>query len=179
MNCWKSININNRYGNQKIAILSLLTMLLSFIVIYTGVSTGVDGSTLDDNNVFPFILGIILMYPFHKLLHLLPLLCVKSKIKMQKNHYLFFPLLTIKIYDPIRKSLFILTLITPFIIFTALMLIGAVLFPSYIHYSTILLSLHIGMCVSDFIKLKNILSSPRKCMIEEYEDQIQLLIPKP
>lgn len=58
------------------------------------------------------------------------------------------------------------------------MLILTVLYPAYIHYFTIILSLHIGLCVSDFITLKNVLNSPQNCYVEEHEDGIEILISK-
>lgn len=178
MNCWKSINLNKQYGNHKIIILSLLTMLLSFIIIYTFISTGIASDRLNDNHIVFFLLVIFFMYPLHKILHLLPLLFVKNKIKIKNQPFMFVPIVTIKIVEPISKCLFIVTLITPFIVFSTLVLLSTLMFPSYAHYLTILLSLHIGLCVSDFITLKNILNSPPKCLIEEFEDDIQLLIRK-
>ncbi|MEH6943547.1 DUF3267 domain-containing protein [Bacillus sp. JJ722] len=178
MNCWKSINLNRQYGNHKIFILSLLTMLLSFIIIYTFISTGIASDRFNDNHIVFFLLIIFFMYPLHKILHLLPLLFVRNKIKIQNQPFMFVPLVTIKIVEPISKWLFIVTLITPFIVLTNLLLLYTFMFPFDAHYLTVLLSLHIGMCVSDFITLKNILYSPPKCLIEEFEDDIRLLIRK-
>ncbi|WP_042349662.1 DUF3267 domain-containing protein [Bacillus massiliigorillae] len=178
MNCWKSINLNKQYGNHKIVILSLLTMLLSFIIIYTFISTGIASDRLNDNHIVFFLLIIFFMYPIHKILHLLPLLFVKSKIKILNKPFMYLPIITIKIVEPISKWLFIVTLLTPFIVVSTFVLLCTLMFPSYAHYLTILLSLHIGLCVSDLITLKNIFFSPPRCLIEEFEDDIQLLVRK-
>lgn len=178
MNCWKSFNINKQYGNHKIFILSILTMLFSFILIYTFISTGITSVRLNDNHVVLFLLIMLFMYPVHKLFHLLPLLITGKKTKIHSETFFFVPIITIKIIEPIRKWLFVLTLIMPFVLFTTIVSFCMVQFPSYAHYLTILLSFHIGLCVSDFITLKNILYSPPKCLIEEFEDDIQLLVRK-
>lgn len=178
MHCWKSINLNKQYGYQKICILSLLTMLLSFVTIYTIISLGFADGKLRDDYTIMFIGGLIILYPIHKLLHLLPLLFAVNKLKMQTGPLKFCPTFSIKVKEPISKRLFLLALLTPIVIGSSFLLFCALLYPSYAHYFTILLSLHIGICVSDIISLKNVMNSPQKCFVEENEDGFEILISK-
>ncbi|WP_163101699.1 DUF3267 domain-containing protein [Peribacillus alkalitolerans] len=176
MNCWKSINLSKQYGLPKIMILSLLTMLLSFAVIYTFLSVGINPEKLNDDRYVWLFLGILIIYPLHKLLHYLPLMKNLDKVKWYMGPYKYFPIFSIRVTEPIHKNLFILALISPFIIITACLSAGALLFEHYAHYFTILLSLHMGLCVSDFISIKNILGSPNRCFIEENENGYEILV---
>lgn len=63
----------------------------------------------------------------------------------------------VNVHDPIRKHLYLLTLVLPFVIMSVTLIGCALSFPHYIHYFTILLSLHTGLCVSDFIYIKTLL----------------------
>jgi Putative zincin peptidase len=177
MNCWKSINLSKQYGLPRIMILSLLTMLLSFTILYTILSMGITPTKLYDDRYVWLFLGILIIYPLHKLLHYLPLVRHLDKVKWSMGQYKFFPI-SIRVIDPIQKNLFILALISPFIIITSCLSAGALIFEHYAHYFTILLSLHIGLCVTDFISIKNILGSPNQCFIEENEDGYEILVSK-
>ncbi|WP_108671914.1 DUF3267 domain-containing protein [Peribacillus acanthi] len=178
MNCWKSINFSKQYGWPRIMILSFLTMLLSFTVIYTFLSVGVNPAKLYDDRYVWLFVGIFIIYPLHKMLHFLPLMGHIDKVKFSMGPYKFFPIVSFRVIEPIHKNLFILALLSPFIIITTCLSAGALLLEHYAHYFTILLSLHIGLCVSDFISIKNILGSPNRCFIEENEDGYEILVSK-
>lgn len=179
MQCWKSINLNQKYGNQRIFIISILIMLLSFITIYTFISLGNTTEQLRDDYDLIFLGGIIMIYPIHKFLHLLPLLFVAKKIKVQSRRpYKFLPVIDIQVKDPISKWLFLLSLLTPFVIISSTLLFFTIIQPLYSHYFTILLSIHIGICVPDFITFRSILHSPQNSYVEESEEDLKILICK-
>ncbi|MFS0782975.1 DUF3267 domain-containing protein [Bacillus sp. 1P06AnD] len=176
MHCWKSVNLTKQYGSHRILIISLLTMLLSFVTIYALISAGFPKSKLHDDYTILFIGGIFMLYPLHKLLHLLPLLFSINKLKIQSKQLFFIPRFSIKVKEPITKMLFLLSLMTPFIVITGLCLYFAIIIPSYAHYFTILLSLHIGLCASDAITLCNILRTPKYCYVEENDEGFEILV---
>lgn len=171
MHCWKSIN---KYQQSKIRMLSLLSMMAFFIFIYP-IFSFFAVKSFSDNYAYLFIIGIILLYPIHKLLHFLPLLLVAKKSTFTLKFKKYFAI-DIMLNTPLSKNLFLIALITPFIVVSAGLILGCVFFPFYAHYFIILLSLHFGLCVSDFIMLKNILQSPQRCFIEENDESFEILV---
>lgn len=178
MNCWKTINISRQYGSQKLFILSSLTMLFSFIILYVPV-TYLSVYPLKSNHFLLLVLSLLMMYPFHKLLHFLPIVHLGDRIKKNVDFYGgFIPVIRICVEDPIRKWTFLLALFFPFLFIGLLIIMGYVLLPNYSHYFTILLSYHIGLCVSDFIRAKNILFAPNHSFIEENDEGFEILVNK-
>lgn len=177
MHCWKSINKSKQYGRSRIRMLSLLFMLCCFILIYP-IFSFFAVNNLSDRYALLFIAGIILLYPIHKLLHFIPLLAVakRTSFTLKARNYLAFDIMLIA---PLRKRLFIIVLITPFLLISTTLLIGCILLPIYAHYFIILFSFHFGLCASDFIMLKNILQSPHRCFIEENEESFEILVDQP
>jgi len=176
MNSWKSINLSRQYGNQRIFFLSLFTILLSFIAIYTLIAPFMTGYAMYDDHCVFLLTFTILLYPFHKLLHYLPLLGKLQKIRTQITYnYYVFPTVKIIVHEPISKQLFLLTLFMPFFIVSLGLLSCTLTFPHYTHYFTILFALHTGLCVTDFICIKNISGSPDRCLVEEHADGYDIL----
>lgn len=178
MNCWKTINIAKQYGSQKLFILSSLTMLFSFIILYVPV-TYLSGYPLKSNHFLLLIVSLLLMYPTHKLFHFLPIAHLGDRVKKTVEFAGgFFPVIRISVEDPIRKWTFLLALFFPFLSIGLLIFFGYMLLPNYSHYFTILLAYHIGLCVSDFIRAKNILFAPNHSFIEENDEGFEILINK-
>nr|WP_295971170.1 DUF3267 domain-containing protein [uncultured Bacillus sp.] len=177
MNCWKAINIQKQYGTKRVFILSSLTMLLTFIFLFVPATYVFVPRAFNDNYIVHFLIVIWLMFFLHKFFHLLPLLHLGKKVKktfMMK--YGIFPHLNIRVHEPIPKWLFLLSLLTPFIMINTLLFICCNFFSYYVHYFVILLAYHIGISVSDFICIKNVLSAPNQAYIEETEDGFDILL---
>ncbi|MBD3110255.1 DUF3267 domain-containing protein [Bacillus sp. AGMB 02131] len=177
MHCWKSINKTRLYGRSRIRIVSLLFMLCCFIFVYP-IFSFFAVNNLSDKHAFLFIIGIIMLYPIHKLLHFIPLLAVAKRTAFTLKPRKYFAI-DIMLNAPLRKRLFIIVLITPFLVVSTIMLIACILLPVYAHYFIILFSFHFGLCASDFIMLKNILQSPHRCFIEENEESFEILVEQP
>lgn len=177
MHCWKSINKNKQYGRSKIWMLSLLLMMGCFIFIYP-IFSFFTVNNLSDKHALLFVLGIILLYPIHKLLHFIPLLLVAKSTTFTLKFKKYFAV-DIMLNSPLSKSLFLFVLLTPFLVISSALIIGSILFPIYAHYFIILFSFHFGLCTSDFIMLKNILQSPQRCFIEENDESFEILVEQP
>ncbi|MBR8645671.1 DUF3267 domain-containing protein [[Brevibacterium] frigoritolerans] len=65
----------------------------------------------------------------------------------------------VNVHDPIRKHLYLLTLVLPFVIMSVTLIGCALSFPHYIHYFTILLSLHTRLMRIGFYLYKNLIGS--------------------
>ncbi|WP_430087340.1 DUF3267 domain-containing protein [Peribacillus butanolivorans] len=179
MNSWKTIDVTKQYGSCRLIIFSVFTILMSFVMIYTLLSVFSTHVALYDDQTMVFFSLLLLLYPVHKLLHYLPLrlLCKKVKTSWSLKWRLVLTC-KINVHYPIRKHLYLLTLVLPFLIMSVLLIGCALSYPHYIHYFTILFSLHTGLCVSDFIYIKNLVGSPGHSFIEEHGEGYDILIQK-
>ncbi|MGG3926791.1 DUF3267 domain-containing protein [Metabacillus fastidiosus] len=178
MNCWKTINISKDYGFYRLSFLSILSMIIAFIIIYLPINFIFPTTHFKEVPFLLFIFLLIGLVPFHKFLHIVPLLLSGNRMTYQWKVYLFIPTIRVKPCYSTKKLYMLLSLMTPFITVTTLFTILGFHFPSYIHYFCIATAFHIGICISDFIFIKQILKAPRKCYIEEFEDSFEVLINK-
>ncbi|MBS4188770.1 DUF3267 domain-containing protein [Bacillus sp. FJAT-49705] len=179
MNSWKTINFSKQYGSQRLFILSSLTMLLTFILAYVPAQFLFKAKTLQDNYFILLLFGLWLIYPLHKLFHYLPIAHHSKKIKkMLTIRYGIFPIIQIKVFEPISKWQFIIALFMPFVVINSLIAWACFIFPHYVHYFTILLAFHVGICLSDIICVKNVLFAPKSSYIEENDDGFEILLHK-
>ncbi|WP_102271918.1 DUF3267 domain-containing protein [Cytobacillus massiliigabonensis] len=177
MNCWKTININKHYGSQRLFFMSSLTMLLTFIIIFVPAQYLFGATSFYDNYFLLFIICLWIMYPFHKLLHYLPIAHLGNKVKkIGTMKYGLLPIIHVKVNEPIAKWKFIIALFTPFVTINSLLILACFCFPHYVHYSTILLAFHVGICFSDFVCAKNVLSAPNHSYIEENDEGFEILL---
>ncbi|MBY0123079.1 DUF3267 domain-containing protein [Bacillus sp. S/N-304-OC-R1] len=179
MNSWKTINFSRQYGSQRLFILSSLTMLLTFIFVYVPAQFLFNAYTFYDNYFILFIFGLWLIYPLHKLLHYLPIAHHVNKVKKGLSfRYGFVPKIHVTVFEPISKWQFILALFTPFIVINSMLIFACYIYPHYLHYFTIMLAFHVGLCLPDLICAKNVLFAPNSSYIEEDDDGIQILLHK-
>jgi hypothetical protein len=152
-------------------------MILAFMLLYIPITYVFMPDSFHDSHILILVFGIILMYPVHKLFHYLPFAHLGSKVKkILSFKYGLYPIIHVRVQEPISKKFFLFGLFMPSIMITGLLFFGGFLFPQYIHYLTILLAFHIGMSVPDFICGFNIISAPKNAYIEENEDGFQILI---
>lgn len=177
MNSWKTVNFSKQYGSQRIYFMSSLTMILCFIIFYVPAQYLFEANVLYDNYFILFVMAIWLIYPFHKLLHFVPVAHLGNKMKKLLEFKCgVFPIIQIKIYEPISKWLFLFALLFPFIIINSILIGACILFPHYVHYFTILLAFHVGICFPDMICAKNVITAPNCSYIEENDDGIEILL---
>ncbi|MGM0876264.1 MAG: DUF3267 domain-containing protein [Bacillota bacterium] len=125
-----------------------------------------------------FVLVMVSMIPIHKLLHALPLLVSGYRVSLKIKYYYMLPIFQIKSCNGIKKVNMLLSLIAPFLFFTSVFFLGGVSFPAYMHYFCIAMAFHIGLCVPDFIFIRQLLFAPKTCFIEEFEDGFDVLVQK-
>ncbi|GKU81692.1 DUF3267 domain-containing protein [Niallia sp. NCCP-28] len=179
MNCWKTINLQKQYGMQRLFIISSLTMLITFLFLYVPFTAYFSQNRLNDNYFSLFLLCIAITYPAHKLLHYLPMIPLGKKVKkIVYINYHFFPVIYFRAQEPIKKWNFVIASITPVIVLNAVFIGCCFLFTHYVHYFLILFAYHFGMCVPDFIRMKNLWKAPNQCFVEENEDGFEILINK-
>lgn len=119
------------------------------------------------------------MYPLHKFFHFLPIAHLGDRVKKSVDLVGgFIPVIRICVEDPIKKWNFLIALFFPFLFIGIFIFIGYIELPNYSHYFTIILAYHIGLCVSDFIRAKNILFAPNNSYIEENDEGFEILVYK-
>ncbi|KIL45600.1 DUF3267 domain-containing protein [Jeotgalibacillus soli] len=178
MHCWKSINVKKQYGFYRIFMLSTISVLtiFSFLHIFSRIFSG---DPLQDHYFSFFIIGFFLIYPIHKAFHVLPLIYYMNKITIRTRFVFYFvPIMFLRVKKPIPKILFIIALIFPFVMVNGILLTGAVSFPNYAHYFTMLTAYHSGICLVDFLYAKYLFRSPKDALIEEFDEGYEILVPE-
>lgn len=176
VNCWKTIDISRDYGSQRIIIISVISMLLSFIILYLPLSILFPKAYLHDDGILLLILSLIFTPTIHKLFHILPLVLFRIKIKLDMKRYFVFPNVTYSICQTVGKKLSILSLVAPTVLITLPSILLCFIYPSYMHYFSIVAAFNIGLSLIDYIYLFMCLKAPRKCFIENYEGGFDILI---
>lgn len=177
MHCWKTINVQKQYGHDRIFLFSMIFVFAVFSCFYISINVFRHGPISDA--LFPlFLTGVLIIYPLHKLLHFIPVAGQRHHLRYSViKRFGFIPTLNMRIHEPIMKSRYMVSLILPFIIINSALIVGAIMFPSYRHYFTILLAYHCGLCLIDLLYFKHLLKTPKKALIEETEKGFEILIP--
>ena len=177
LHCWKTINVKKQYGFDRIFMLSLLLVLAVFSFFYVVIEI-LNDNPLSDDRFIIFLLSFILLYPTHKAIHYLPLIRYRNRIHFSvKTQFGIIPILSIRVKEPVPKTLFLFALLAPFFIINTILITGAFTFPEFGHYFTMLLSYHCGLCLIDLLYIKNLARSPKKALIEETETGYEILVP--
>lgn len=150
--------------------------MMVFSVFYILITAYKDNPVSDQ--LFPlFVLVFLMIYPIHKLLHFLPLMRFRSRLRFSiEKHFNIIPVLAMRIHEPILKSRYIVALIVPFMALNSILIVGAIIFPTFRHYFAILLAYHCGLCVMDLLYVKHLIRSPKQALIEETDKGFEILI---
>ncbi|WP_019414344.1 DUF3267 domain-containing protein [Paenisporosarcina sp. TG20] len=177
MHCWKTINVKKQYGFDRIFMLSSIIVMAVFSLFYVTLEI-LNDSTLSDERFAIFLLSFILIYPTHKALHCIPLFRYRNNIQLSvKKQFSIMPILSIRIKEPVPKSLFLFALLAPLVIINSILIIGAFVFPVFGHYFAMLLAYHCGLCLIDLLYIQNLARSPKKALIEETDTGYEILVP--
>ena len=173
--CTREIDINARFGLPRLAFLGFVTTIISFLICYE-IMHYYSNEPLTDHYFLLFVLGALLLYPLHKVFHLLFLLPYYKSFRIYKiNKKKALPFYNVYVNTPVNKYYFALGLILPFIIITALGIILTKHFLSLGHYFMFIVALNMGFSILDFLYLKMILLSNEGNYIEEHQTGINIL----
>ena len=179
MRCWKTINVKKHYGLSRLFLLSSILMIAVFIISYISFELTRE-SGQSDSYFALFLSAVVLLYPVHKAIHFMVLWKYRRRITLVVNRdWAFFPLFLLRICEPIPKTRFAVSLMAPFFILNPLFVMGGVLLPVFSHYFTAMLAFHCGICLIDFVYVKNLSRSPKSSYIEENDDGYEILVPLP
>ena len=106
--CTRQIDIHARFGIQRIAFLSLVATIFTFLVSYEVMYYFLD-TPLSDRHFFVLIVFILLMYPIHKIVHLLFFLPYYKSFKIHKlSSKKWVPYLILMLIRLFTKFIFVL-----------------------------------------------------------------------
>ncbi|GAA6824318.1 DUF3267 domain-containing protein [Staphylococcus sp. 18_1_E_LY] len=173
--CSRQIDINARFGLPRIAFLSFVTTIITFLVSFEIMHYFTD-TKLTDRYFLIFLIFVLILYPIHKAIHLIFLSpYYKSFKKYKLLRHKRIPFYNTYVNTPVNKYYFCLDLIMPFIIITITCAYLTSLFPQFGHYLMFILALNIGYSVMDFLYLKIIIFSNEGSYIEEHQTGINVL----
>ncbi|MBS2968253.1 DUF3267 domain-containing protein [Metabacillus sp. KIGAM252] len=176
MNCWKTIDLSKDYGFQRLFLYFVLASITAFIILYLPLSLVDSSRKLDAGHVLYLLAILLVILPLHKILHALPLMLCGKMPKMKMEYAAMIPIIRLKPCAGITKQVMLATLLSPFLIFTAISIQASILMPEYVHYFCMAAALHIGWCVPDLIYARLIIAAPRTCIVEEDRNALEILI---
>ncbi|MGO4887486.1 DUF3267 domain-containing protein [Anaerobacillus sp. MEB173] len=176
MNCWKSIHISREYSTGRLIMIALTAMLAYFNIFYLSFSVLMT-TELIEYGFLAFFVGILLIIPLHKLLHCIPIWLTRRKatlsIRIIRN---CIPLVYYRIYGTIPRNLSILSVVAPAVTITGFCIIGTYFMPYYLHYFAIFSAVNIGLSVTDFIYLKQLIKAPKHSYVEDFSTGFHILL---
>ncbi len=176
MNCWKTIRITHDYGTLRLMIYSGCTMLFSFLFYYLFISSFVKTSELTNVNLFIFIGSIPLLVIIHKALHIIPIWLCGKRALFKLEWVGFIPKLSVKISKPLSRNLYLIALLMPVLVMTAVGTFAAIIFPMYIAYISIMSSIQFGLAFYDVIYASYLLKAPKKSFVEDHAEGFHILV---
>lgn len=173
--CLRQVDLHRRFGIPRVAFLSLVTFIITFMVSFEIMYYFLDHPLTDRYFLF-FVIAFAGVYPIHKLCHLILFIPYYKSFRCYRlSHRPWLPFYNVYINTPIWKPLFCLGLLAPLIIITPICIYLAQTFPSYGHYYMFIMSLNFGCAVLDLLYLKLILFSTKGKFIEEYQTGLAIL----
>ncbi|SFE26531.1 DUF3267 domain-containing protein [Alteribacillus iranensis] len=181
MNCWKSINVKKEYNTFRLLLLSILSMILSFIFSYLIFSLSHPGIVFAEIGMANTILFFLLLFPLHLVLDTIPLWLagVRMKLRRHQPNKSKILVVTMESKKPIGRNMYMLAVLFPTFFVGILSVWGALLFPSYAHLFIVLFSFNMGLSVYDFVYVKPLFSAPKHSYIEQKQNGLDILLKQP
>ncbi|WP_174616206.1 DUF3267 domain-containing protein [Virgibacillus ihumii] len=177
MNCWKSININKEFGLNRLYLLSFLIGLAVFIFLYMPISIIHGTVEIYDYGIIPLLIALFLLPTIHSFMHVLPLIMMNKRAKLVfKRKNKLFPIINYYTKKHLTKKASIVVAIAPTMFLTIPGLMGSFLFVHYHVYFLIFTAFHIGITLTDFLYVFNIVKAPKHSYIESTDDEISILV---
>ncbi len=177
MRCFRSVNTERRDEYNRIILKGALVSFIALCVLFLGHNFLVSSNFETTYNLVSF-LGIILIYPIHKMLHVIALFRYHSGLQVGiKKHFYLLPCLHVRIKQMVPRKRYIFSLLFPFLFILFIFFGIALLVPIWNSpVFLILLSIHIGMCCPDFIHVNRIRKCPKNCYVEDGKRGFSILI---
>ncbi|UOQ43511.1 DUF3267 domain-containing protein [Halobacillus salinarum] len=177
MNCWKTININKEFGLNRVYLMSFLTGLLSFLLLYIPFSMIHGTHTMKDHGVLPILIILLFLPTMHRLMHILPLVLFYKRLKVRfRVRGQMVPTFTYQCKSKMSKHTSIVMAMAPTFLLTVPALFMSCVFPNHYAYFVLFAAVNIGFSFTDFLYLNQFIRAPRRCVIENANDGYDILI---
>ncbi|MBA2174568.1 DUF3267 domain-containing protein [Halobacillus locisalis] len=177
MNCWKSVNINKEFGLNRVYLMSFLTGLLSFLLLYLPLSMYHGTHDVKDHGFLPLLIILFFLPSMHRLMHILPLVLFYKRFKVKfKFKKRFIPTFSYQCMSKLSKRTSMIMALAPTLFITVPALVTSMVFPNYFAYLVIFAAVNIGLSFSDFLYVHYFAKAPRECIIENAKEGFDILI---
>nr|WP_289037598.1 DUF3267 domain-containing protein [uncultured Allobacillus sp.] len=177
MTCWKTVNVTKEIGQNRLLLLSILTAILAFIVLYMPFSIVFQHIQLAEPPFASVVISLFLLPIMHKLIHVAPILFTNKTIHLKwKVKYKVIVSLRAQMESTLSKKTSILSIIAPTLIITLPLIILAYYIPAYHPILLFMAAIHIGMSLHDWLTLFSILRAPKKSVIEKSQNEFDILV---
>ncbi|MFD1017754.1 DUF3267 domain-containing protein [Thalassobacillus hwangdonensis] len=177
MNCWKTVNIDKDFGLNRIYLISFLTGLLSFLMLYIPYSIFHGAHDVKDHGFLPLVVILFFLPILHRMMHLLPLILTYKKVKVKwKFKRRLYPTFHYRCHSKLSKRTSILMALAPTLFITLPSLSMGYVFPNYFAYFVLFASVNIGLSFPDFLYINHFMRAPKQCIIENAKDGYDILI---
>ncbi|GAE25884.1 hypothetical protein JCM9140_1905 [Halalkalibacter wakoensis JCM 9140] len=176
MNCWKTIRLNRDYGTLRLMMYSGCTMLFSFLFYYLVVSSLISTTESPNISLPLFVISIIALLFFHKVLHLLPLWICGKKANVKTNWLSAIPVYSVRFSKPLARNVYLISLLTPVLVITTTGALASAMFPTYLAYISILSSIHFGVAFYDILFASYLIKAPKQSYVENHEEGFHILV---
>ena len=176
MHCIKTINIERDFGSTRFFLLATIVFFVVFCLVYLSTSFQYNAFHRSDYLAL-FLLSLLLLYPLHKLFHILLFIGFRVPMRYKlKRKFFIIPVIHVRLLEIVTKRLYTSALLLPFICLNSVFLYAAFAYPAYTHYFSLLLALHCSICLVDILFFKEISDSPNNAFIEETPKGYEILV---
>lgn len=177
MNCWKSVNMDKEYGQERRYFVSFLLGLFVFMLLYVPISIIHHKAFTNDAAFLPFAITFMLLPTIHSLLHLVPCILLGRSIRIvQRWKFKIFPVFYFCTKKHLSKTVSLLVTLAPTVIFTVPTLVASLMFKEIYVYTLILTATNIGLSLKDFIYAGHLLRAPKRSVIANRTCGLDILI---
>lgn len=177
MNCWKSINFTKEFGINRLYFLSFLIGLLSFIFLFIPFSS-IHGTThVNEFGIVPFLGLVILLPTIHSFMHILPLIMMNKRTKINFNFKKsILPTCKYHAKTFLSKPMSLMVASAPTLFVTVPGIVASLVFADYYVYILLLTAIHIGSSFTDFLYIMHISKAPKRAYIESENEGFAILV---
>ncbi|EUJ63287.1 hypothetical protein MCOL2_03376 [Listeria fleischmannii FSL S10-1203] len=117
MRCFKSVNTERRDEYNRVILKSVLIWFSALCILFLVHNFIVPGDFKPTYNLI-FILGLVIIYPVHKALHVLALFRYRAGLKIGfKRHFYILPCLQVRLKQMVPIKRYIFSLLLPFFLY--------------------------------------------------------------
>lgn len=177
MNCWKTINFEKEFGQNRIHLISFLISILTFIILFVPYSIIHGTTSVNKNGFIPFAIVFAMLPSIHSFMHILPLIITNKRKKInEKSKSILRPKLTYYPKSYLSKELSLIVALAPTLFITIPGIVASFLFAEYYVLILVLTSLNVGVSFTDFLYVFHITKAPKKSLIENENDGFAILV---